>query len=303
MSACPICGTAGGAPIPFDTDPLADRLRAELGDARPYGWRLCERCGNGYPSAQPDLRVLARLWEVNRTDEGDAPETAAARWDYRRRVSRLGGERSWKMFSPLTENPGRMLDVACGLGETVRSFAERGWDAEGIDADPSTAVHHREIGVRVRIGQFETLDVPPGIDLVHVSHAIYFITDPMGFLRKARALLAPRGLVCIVLADFMSAVDPSLPGYAHSFFPTARSMHHTLALAGFRTELVRTYRGSIYLAARPGAETPPEIDVTRILRLYRTKALRYRLLGRPNLAARRVAKAALGPLLRLRAGR
>ena len=86
----------------------------------------------------------------------DAKDTA---WSYRRAISRAGASRSFRLFAPLAANhPGRFLDIACGLGETVRIFADNGWDAEGVDADPSTARFHRELGIRVRIGQFEQIE-------------------------------------------------------------------------------------------------------------------------------------------------
>ncbi|MEI7605809.1 MAG: methyltransferase domain-containing protein [Rhodospirillaceae bacterium] len=288
---CPICDTGAAWPVVFQRDPDVDRWRAEIGDTAPYGWWLCRTCGNAYPSAQPDLRVLARIWEVCRSS--DAAKDADAHWAYRRRISRIGGERAYRMFSPLLAGkpPGRFLDIACGLGEAVRCFSEHGWDSEGIDADPATQAWHREIGIRSRIGQFETLEIESGLDVIQISHAIYFMTNPMAFLRTVRRHLAPDGLFCIILADFMAHSDGGLPGYSHSFFPTAASMRHALSLAGFRTVLCRRLSGSIYLAARPADdEVPPRVLTGLIHWLHQTKALRHTLIGRPYLALRRFAK-------------
>ena len=93
-----------------------------------------------------------------------------------------------------------------------------GWDAEGIDADPSTEPFHRELGISSRIGQLEQLEIGKEYDVIHIAHAIYFVTNPMNFLRMVRERLAPEGLFCIVLADFMASVDPALPSYVHTFF-------------------------------------------------------------------------------------
>ncbi len=289
--SCPICGDTAAWPIPFNRSAEVDTWRAEAGDQSQYAWRLCQRCGNGYPTVPPDMRVLSRIWEAARTiDEADAVRAAAV-WQQRRNVARAYAERSYRLLAPLAgDKPGRFLDVACGLGETVHRFANAGWDAEGIDADPTTLAFHREIDIRSRIGQIENMDISGAFDVIHIAHAIYFITDPMQFLRRVRSLLAPSGIFCVVLSDFMAAYDSSLPGYSHSFFPVAKSMQYALALAGFETILSRAWSGSVYIAARAGNPALPTINTGMIYWRYRTKPLRYALLGRPYLAMRQIAK-------------
>jgi len=292
-SACPMCGNAESWPIPFRQDRQIDAWRAEIGDAAPYGWRLCRRCGNAYPSAQPDLRVLQRIWNDARTVATADPAQVAAAWESRRIAGRICAARSYRLFAPLCRSGKRFLDIACGLGDTVRIFADHGWDAEGIDADPNMLPFHRDIGICSRIGQFETLDIAAGYDIIHIAHAIYFITDPMGFMRRVRAHLAADGLFCLVISDFMASYEAGQPSYSHSFMPTAASLRHALALAGFATILERRWSGSIYLAARPAHIAPPPVTVWPILLGYRTKALRHAVIGRPYLALRQVAKRVL----------
>ncbi len=292
---CPICAHETHWPVAFNREAAVDGWRREAGDVAPYDWRLCKTCGNAYPSKQPDLRVLARMWAVNRT--ADDANTDAATVTHRRFISRAGAERSYRLFAPLAgTRAGRFLDIACGLGETVNIFATNGWDAEGIDADPSTEAFHRELGIRTRIGQLEDVEIGSNYDVIHIAHAIYFITDPMKFLRTVRERLAPGGLFCLVLADFMSSLDPALPSYAHSFFPTASPMRYALALAGFETVFSRREKGSIFLAARPAAAVDtPSVWPFGIWLLHRTKTLRYVLLGRPATAIVRAIKALVGP--------
>jgi SAM-dependent methyltransferase len=287
---CPICAHETHWPVAYHRDAAVDAWRREAGDTAPYDWRLCRTCGNAYPSQQPDLRILARMWAVNRT-ANDA-NIDAATVAYRRSISRAGAERSWRLFAPLAnKSSGRFLDIACGLGETVKIFAVHGWDAEGIDADPSTEAFHRELGIRARIGQLEDIEIGENYDVIHIAHAIYFITDPMNFLHKVHERLAPGGLFCVVLADFMSSLDPALPSYAHSFFPTESSMRYALALAGFETIFCRSLSGSIFIAARPAsAVEQPSVWPFGMWLLHRTKTLRYVLLGRPAVALARAIK-------------
>jgi len=195
------------------------------------------------------------------------------------------------LLAPLASRQGRFLDIACGLGETVRCFADNGWDAEGIDADPNMAPLHRDLGIRTSIGQFEVLQLQGRYDLIQIAHAIYFITYPTKFIESVRGHLSPDGHFCVVISNFMSSVEPSPPGYAHTFYPTAASMRYALAVAGFESVISRRMGGSTYIVARP-VVSRPEVKVhPRIILLgYRTKKVRYWFIGKPYLWFRAFAK-------------
>ncbi len=107
--------------------------------------------------------------------------------------------------------------------------------------------------------------------------------------------LVTDGLFCAVISDFMSSVDPNPPDYAHTFFPTGASLRYALAVAGFETVLSRRVSGSIYVVARTAAK-PREVMVhPRIIWLgYRTKKVRYFLIGKPYLGLRAIAQKVYG---------
>jgi 2-polyprenyl-3-methyl-5-hydroxy-6-metoxy-1,4-benzoquinol methylase len=292
---CPICAEVASWPIAYRFDSQIEAWRSEIGDTRPYDWRLCRRCGNAYPSAQPELQVLERIWQTNRVVPCSKPDEEAAVWRYRRHISQVAAERSYRLFSPLARRAGRFLDIACGLGETVRIFADHGWDAEGIDADPSVEPLHRQLGIKSRIGQFERLELNGRYDFIHIAHAIYFMIHPMHFIGIVRDHLTPSGLFCVVISDFMSSVSPDPPSYSHTFIPTRSSLRYALATARFETVLSRRVSGSIYFATRPTAK-PPEVKIyPQFVRLaYRTKKVRYWLIGKPYLGLRAIAKSGYG---------
>jgi len=293
---CPICDSVDYWPLTTALDPKIERWRREEGDEAPHEWRLCRRCGNAYPSHQPHLRVLQRIWLEHKSTPGLTVDELKHAWAHRRGAARAIAARSFRIFAPLAGNSERrFLDIACGFGETVKTFADHGWNAEGIDADSSIAEGHREIGIRVRHGQIEEMDLGAGYHIVHIAHAIYFITDPMRFLGEVRKRLAKDGVFCVVLSDFFAHHDPSLPSYAHTFFPNAASMRYALALAGFETIVCKRLSGSIYIAARPTSTAKlPFVSPAWTRFLLRTKALRYALIGQPYLAARRAAKFLIG---------
>ena len=189
---------------------------------------------------------------------------------------------------------GRFLEIACGLGETVALLRDRGWQAEGVDIDASTKPFHDRLGIRTQIGRFENIDIAGQFDWIHIAHAIYFISEPMGFLQRLRGSLSPGGLFTVAISDFLAATDDARPTYAHTFYPTGASMRHALALAGFVPGPARNSSGSIYIASHVGSAPAPAVN-TGLIRLgYASKSLRYRLYGRPYLAARQLAKRVLG---------
>jgi SAM-dependent methyltransferase len=289
---CPICDGTDSWLIPFGSTPQIERWRREEGDEAAYEWRLCRRCTNAYPSHQPLLRVLQKVWLEHKTMPGlTAPELEQS-FASRRGGARKIAARSLRIFSPLVASSGRrFLDIACGFGETVKIFADHGWHAEGIDADSSISRVHQELGIRVQYGQIEEMNVAAGYDIIHVAHAIYFITAPMRLLGEVRKHLAAGGLFCVVLSDFFAHHEPGLPSYPHTFFPTAASMRYALALAGFKTIMCKRLSGSIYIAVQPDpAATTPFVSPAWTWLLYRSKQQRYALIGRPYLALRRAAK-------------
>jgi SAM-dependent methyltransferase len=292
---CPICNGAYYWPIPSAFDPMVERWRREEGDEARYEWRLCRRCANAYPSHQPNSRVLQKIWLEHKTTPGRTVAELERAWASRRAAGRVIAARSFNIFAPLAKSTGRFLDIACGFGETVKAFAGHGWEAEGVDADSSIAHLHREMGIHVRYGQIEEMNLGAGYRIIHIAHAVYFITEPMRFLAEVRNCLTADGIFCVVLSDFFAHHDPSLPSYGHTFFPNAASMRYALALSGFETIVCEKISGSIYIAARPGlAINPPFVFPAWTRFLLRTKAGRYALIGRPYLALRRAMKLILG---------
>ncbi len=289
-ATCPLCGGQTSWPLAYDAEAQFERDHGARLRAAGYAWHLCRNCGNGYPTSFPNLDLLSAYWSRNRDVARSESEDRV--WETRRRISRIGAERSFRILSPfIGSKPGRrFLDIACGLGATVRKFADEGWDAQGIDADPAMRRLHDEFGIRSQIGQVETVRLEGKFDLIQVAHAIYFITEPLRFLGSVKSYLADDGVLAIVLADFMTSDDLSLPGYPHSFFPTASSMRYLLALAGYRVIMCYALSGSIYLVARSGVQAPPPVRPWLIRLGYETKSLRYWLIGWPKLAARRLAK-------------
>ncbi len=272
---CLICGSDHLEPIPFDRIGSVDEVLQRRGLSASYGWRLCMRCGNASPSSPPDLGALEEIWQSNRRTPGDQ----AAQWAHRRRIAEIGAQRSWDVFAELHEGPGRFLDIACGLGMTVKLFQDMGWAAEGSDIDATMKPFHEELGISTRIGPVEKEAWDAPFDLIQIAYAIYFITDPKAYLAGLRRLLKPGGHLAIVIADHLAYTSVGGPNYAHTFIPTAKSLEYLLSLAGYETVLTHRIKDTTFVAARVGTSTPRAVNTRAILRGHRTRPIRWRLFG------------------------
>ncbi len=260
---------------------------------RGYHWRLCQDCGNGFPSTEPTLPELQAYWNRNRVDSADAPVTEDV-WRYRLAISRAWAQRSYDFVVPFARAASRrFLDVACGLGETVALFERHGWQAEGVDADPNVKVFHERLGIRTTIGQMESLGLSSRFDLISIAHAIYFITGPRLFVQRVHVMLEESGIFLVVLSDLLSSMNAGYPGYAHTWYPTPYSLARLLEQEGFEVLGFRRVKGSTMVAAQKGASARRRISPYRAHQthwLHLSHGWRYRLIGKPLLGVASLLK-------------
>jgi SAM-dependent methyltransferase len=145
--------------------------------------------------------------------------------------------------------PGRMLDVGCGSGDLLEHFAKRGWEIDGIEPSASAVAAATRRGVRVHQGTLRDQPWQPGsFSLITFQHALEHIVDPIEALERARALLAPGGLLVITVPNWScwqrrllfrsrwSALD--LPRHQQHLSP--RALERLATLLGLRVLRVGT---------------------------------------------------------------
>jgi 2-polyprenyl-3-methyl-5-hydroxy-6-metoxy-1,4-benzoquinol methylase len=105
-------------------------------------------------------------------------------------------------FDALTESmpsPRTFLDVGCATGMLIESMKARGWDATGADLCRESAEYgmtHR--GIRIHIGTLEEAKFPnESFSVVHFSHLIEHVPDPVAYLAEVRRILKPGGYAVI----------------------------------------------------------------------------------------------------------
>jgi len=97
----------------------------------------------------------------------------------------------------------RILDVGSGPGFFLQHGKERGWQTLGIEPSTQAAAHSRELGLEI-VEDFlteETVDELGTVDVVHMSEVLEHIPDPRGMLKIVKDLLAPGGLICVVVPN------------------------------------------------------------------------------------------------------
>ncbi|MDO4990919.1 MAG: class I SAM-dependent methyltransferase [Eubacteriales bacterium] len=98
-----------------------------------------------------------------------------------------------------------VLDMGAGAGEALAILRECGFDARGIDLEPSTE--------NVERGDFLHAPFPDGSFDAVLSQCAFFVSgDPRGALREAHRLLRPNGM--LLLSDVFFEEPEALLGAA-----------------------------------------------------------------------------------------
>jgi ubiquinone/menaquinone biosynthesis C-methylase UbiE len=120
-----------------------------------------------------------------------------------------------KALKPLLAPGVKFLDVGCGLGEMALFVAARGITTVGVDvsarAMEAAALAARRLGlsetVEFRVGQLHELNLSESsFDVILCNQVLEHVPDDGAFLRRLRALLAPKGAAVITVP---SAEDPT----------------------------------------------------------------------------------------------
>ncbi len=101
-------------------------------------------------------------------------------------------ERGWATLARLPN--GRLLEIGCGGGDSLKLLAGWGWRVEGLDPDPGAVECSRGKGFDVRLGNLFEQRYPEGtFDAVISSHVIEHVPDPRALLHECLRVLRPGG--------------------------------------------------------------------------------------------------------------
>lgn len=223
-------------------------------EARGYRIAQCRNCGLWFVNPQPTVEELMQFYAGY--DDGE-------QWRNREEYFNRGVRKAVLQTKP----SGKVLDVGCGSGNFLRCMKEAGFSTSGIEPSKSGSEYGRDAhGVDIYHGMIEDyLANARGqlFDVITLLNVLEHLTDPAGTLLQLRQVLAPDGVLALVVPDsrfhdlvgrlrrFARIVDPywieqpnsflsgfKLPDHLCSFQP--RTITSLLRRCGFRVVTIES---------------------------------------------------------------
>ena len=235
---CPLCGASRTRDIVRAADRLAP------GDAQLYTVARCLGCGLAYLRPRPTVEAAGRCYPETYSGGDRSGFIQALDAVYRRRqqaeVTRwLAARRPFR---------GRLLDVGCGAGDLLAALRADGWSVQGVEPQDLGAARARTAhGLNVLTARFEDVKLPDGsFDAVAFSGVFEHLHDPLAALRRARALLAPGGLLAVLFLPMLDSPEAQVLGPRWMALDLPRHLTHfeeaTFAAMAMRAGLAVTDR-------------------------------------------------------------
>jgi 2-polyprenyl-3-methyl-5-hydroxy-6-metoxy-1,4-benzoquinol methylase len=210
--------------------------RRLLGCKNGYELMECQGCGNISAKLEQGQAAGQEIYQhYYGAAPFDTPPVTAASLD--RLVASFEGFRS----------TGRLIDIGYGEGGLLNAAERRGWTCYGTEIDSRALEYGRRRGWVVS-GETSGDERFPdhGFDVLTMIEFIEHVPDPERFLKAARRLLRPEGILYLTTPNAQS-LNSLLLGLKWSVFCppdhltiwTTRGLRAALARAGFRCRRIR----------------------------------------------------------------
>lgn len=226
LAECPLCGGK-------DWVILTMRARWNI----PATNVVCKSCGLVFMNPRPSSHDVARyyrsgeykrLYKLPHIDLENLAE-----------IDRQTGLSFLAFFDRELGWPaGRVLDVGCLSGGIVSRFADRGWQAEGVEPDPAAATFASErFGLTVQPKLLQEAELPDRYyDLIVLSHVLEHMEEPASVLRLLAQKVRSGGALLVEVPNLAAPTGRYLDFFHHdhlfNFSPV--SLTRLLTLSGWR---------------------------------------------------------------------
>lgn len=190
--------------------PTTDHFGAALGDIF-----RCPACGH------------MQLWPMPSNELLESAYDAAASFEY---IEEEGGQRETARrildrIAPhlnIEREPVRLLDLGCWVGFLLLEARARGWLTLGVEPSRFASAYARDqLGLEVRTEDLFSAELPASsFDVVVLGDVIEHLTQPSDALDRIATLLAPGGVLAMMLPDAGSRLARLLGRRWWSVIPT-----------------------------------------------------------------------------------
>ena len=195
-------------------------------DGRRLDTQICLTCGLVSHARIPSETELREYYTSSYRLEYHGEATPSAR-----RVMRawMNGQRILRQVSPLLPAGGRILEVGAGIGCTVRTFADAGFRAEGVDPGGEFLRFARnQLKADVQVGSLYDLPDSHKFDAVLMVHVIEHLASPRQAVEKISGLLKVGGMLYVECPNLQAPFAPRdrlfHVAHIHNFVPATLRM-------------------------------------------------------------------------------
>jgi 2-polyprenyl-3-methyl-5-hydroxy-6-metoxy-1,4-benzoquinol methylase len=234
--------------------------------------RRCLQCDLEQLFPVPALARLKSLYEryYNFSGERETVYTTLREWFFSSLLYRLWIRLDGDISFHSRRGSGRLLDIGCNEGRTLKNYARNGFHAEGTELNETAAAVAREAGFAVYTGALEDFAPALPYDVAVLSNVLEHALDPQAMLRSVARLLKSEGQLWISCPNSQSWlrfffgrwwINWHVPFHITHFSP--RTLRYVLEASGFAQIEIRQITPALWVAssiiarlfARPGKPT------------------------------------------------
>ncbi len=220
--------------------------------------RRCIRCGLEQLYPVPSGAQLKRLYErfYNFSGERGTVYITLREWFFSSVLYRLWIRLDGDISFHSRTGSGRLLDIGCNEGRTLRNYARNGFQSEGTELNETAAAVARAAGFTVFTSPLDDFAPAAGYDVAVLSNVLEHAPDPKAMLQSAHRLLKAGGQVWISCPNSQSWLRPVFEQWwinwhvpFHITHFSADTLRNLLEDSGFRHIQIRQITPALWLAS------------------------------------------------------
>jgi 2-polyprenyl-3-methyl-5-hydroxy-6-metoxy-1,4-benzoquinol methylase len=233
-----------------------------------YTYRKCRKCGLVYQSPRPVFEELRNHYDEDYFDYEFSNQENFFN------LMKLG-LRDIGFDGLFKDSSGkRFLDIGCATGLLLKFLRENGWETTGVEiCEPSARYGIEHFGLNIFIGTLHQANFPDHyFDVVHLSHLIEHVPDPLGLLVEIKRVLKPDGHMILTtpnIGGFQARISgnnwrSAIPEHIYLF--SKKTMRRLLEVVGFRV-IKQLSWGGIPAGKRPEFIKRPADRIAKLLNI------------------------------------